>query len=132
MPKSVTEIGSSAFSGCCSLKNIEIPNGVREILDGAFYGCTSLTNVIIPENVTHIWGGPTSGGGAFEDCTALKEVYCKPTTPPSLPKYSSGRCYVFNANASGRKIYVPTESVDAYKKANGWKVYAEDIVGYEF
>ncbi len=59
---------------------------------------------------------------AFADCSALKEVYCEPTTPPS------GGFDMFDNNASGRKIYVPTASVDAYKAADGWKEYADAIV----
>jgi hypothetical protein len=35
--------------------------------------------------------------------------------------------YVFGTNASGRKIYVPSESVDAYKAAEKWSTYAADI-----
>lgn len=29
-------------------------------------------------------------------------------------------------------IYVPTNSVAAYKAADGWKDYADKIVGYDF
>jgi hypothetical protein len=43
------------------------------------------------------------------------------TTPPTL-EYE-----VFENNASGRKIYVPAASVDAYKAAEGWSEYADDI-----
>lgn len=49
-----------------------------------------------------------------------------PTTPPSIDRY------VFEGNAWGRKIYVPTESVEAYKAAEYWSEYATDIVGYDF
>ncbi|MBQ5752846.1 MAG: hypothetical protein IIV91_01375, partial [Alistipes sp.] len=72
----------------------------------------------------------TIGCYAFKNCSALKEVYCKPTTPPILDSYSY--CYVFDGNASGRKIYVPTASVDAYKAASRWSSYASAIEPYEF
>lgn len=39
---------------------------------------------------------------------------------------------MFYINASGRKIYVPVESVEAYKSASGWKNYADAIVAYDF
>ena len=60
-------------------------------------------------------------------CESLTSVYCEAITPPSL-----GDSYVFNRNGSGRKIYVPTESVDAYKSATNWSEYASAIVGYDF
>ena len=52
----------------------------------------------------------------------MVRVYCKSTTPPT-----SGN-YVFENNAVGRRIYVPADSADAYRVANGWKNYAEAIV----
>ena len=39
---------------------------------------------------------------------------------------------MFDGNASNRKIYVPMESVEAYKSAEYWKNYADAIVGYDF
>lgn len=39
---------------------------------------------------------------------------------------------MFYENAWGRKIYVPRNSVDAYKSATDWRDYASDIVGYDF
>jgi hypothetical protein len=43
-----------------------------------------------------------------------------------------GGSSVFDNNASERLIYVPTESVDAYKSAENWSEYADAIVGYGF
>ena len=121
IPDSVTSIGYNAFSFCASLTSVTIGNGVTEIGDSAFYGCTSLTSVTIPDSVTKI------RGVAFFDCTSLTEVYCKPTTPPSVVGWD-----VFYGNASGRKIYVPAASVEAYKAAEYWSNYAANIVGYNF
>jgi hypothetical protein len=48
-------------------------------------------------------------------------------TPSSL-----GIGFVFDNNGSDRKIYVPMESVNAYKSATHWSNYADAIVGYDF
>lgn len=117
---SVTKIGINAFANRDSLTSITIPNSVTEIEDWAFYDCTSLASVTIGNGVTSI------GNYVFNNCSSLKEVYCKATTPPA----SSSD--IFSNNSSDLKIYVPSESVDAYKNASGWSGYTSDIVGYNF
>ena len=146
---SVTTIGENAFRGCSSLQEFNgkfasedgrcliidgvlnsfapaglteytIPDSVTTIGDNAFNFCLSLTSVTIPDSVT------TIGNSAFSWCESLTSVYCKATTPPDEG------FYMFYKNASDLKIYVPMESVEAYKSASGWSVYASSIVGYDF
>ncbi|MBO7264440.1 MAG: leucine-rich repeat protein [Alistipes sp.] len=120
IPDSVTTIGDLAFYNCSRLTSVTIPNSVTTIGEGAFEGCSSLTSVTIPNSVTKI------GEGAFSYCSRLTSVYCKAATPPV------GNWDMFEGNTSDRKIYVPMESVEAYKSASYWKNYADDIVGYNF
>ena len=47
-------IASSAFKGCTTLTNIDIPNSVKVIGQSAFDGCTALTSISIPHSVTSI------------------------------------------------------------------------------
>ena len=99
------------------LTDYTIPDGVTKIGRCALNGCDNLTNITIPESVRSI-------GDYGLYCENLKEIYCKPSTPPSLGYYD-----VFPSSA---KIYVPTKSVNAYKAANGWNKYTNPIVGYDF
>ena len=143
IPDSVTSIGERAFYNCTSLTIVTIGNGVTSIGSSAFNYCTSLTSITIPDSVTSIGdhafqncssltsvtigkGVKTIRNYAFSYCSSLTSVYCKPTTPPNRGSD------IFDDNASGRKIYVPTASVEAYKTAENWSEYAADIVGYDF
>ena len=116
----LTTIGEWAFCACSSLTSLTIPDSVTTIGEFAFRDCSSLINVTIPDSVT------TIGGGAFWECGSLTSVYCKAATPPT------GGSIMFDNNASGRKIYVPMESVEAYKSASYWSNYSSYIVGYNF
>lgn len=114
---------SQMFAGCSSLLNIpNLPATTfgKKPYTNMFSNCTSLKNITISE------GTKVIGEQQFYFCTSLKEVYCKPTTPPT------GASFMFSYNAAGRKIYVPRASVNAYKSAYGWSSYDDAIVGYNF
>lgn len=69
IPEGVTSVGSSAFWGCSSLKEIHLPESITSIGSSAFRGCKSLKEINIPKSVTSI------GARAFEGCISLKEIY---------------------------------------------------------
>ena len=117
IPSSVTRIQDNAFYGCSALTSITIPNSVTDIYDNAFRGCSALTSITIPRSVTWI------GDSAFKNCSSLISIIIEATIPPYLCQSS------FDNNASGRKIYVPAESLNAYKTAPSWSrsPYTSDI-----
>ena len=121
IPNSVTSIGASTFRDCTSLKRVTIGNSVTSIGNLAFWGCTSLNEITIPNSVTEI------GDMAFAECSSLRLIYCEPTTPPM-----GGYAMFASENIWLRTICVPRNSVDTYKSADGWKEYADDIVGHDF
>ena len=107
IPNSVTSIGDSAFINCTTgLTSITIPNSVTTIGQYAFYNC-SLTSVTIGNSVTSI------GAGAFGDCNNITSITSLNTTPPTIKSYTL-------PTITSYTIYVPTESVSAYKAAQYW------------
>ena len=52
IPQNIESIGSVAFYGCNTIKEVIIPESVIQIGDGAFAGCDSLKKITIPRN-TH-------------------------------------------------------------------------------
>ena len=114
IPSSVTSIGQSAFNQCKGLTSINIPNGVTSIGGSAFAGCTGLTSITIPNGVTSI------GNQAFYNCNHLTSITIEATTPPTLGANAFG-------NTNNCPIYVPAESLEAYKTAKNWSTYADRI-----
>ena len=132
IPNSVTTIGKRAFSDCPYLTSVTIGNGVTTIGGMAFYRCFSLTSVTIPNSVT------TIGSGAFSDCRSLTSI----TIPNSVTTIGNSAFYYCNEikqiiseaampplcfnnvfdwiNTKECKLFVPKNSIDAYKRASGW------------
>lgn len=107
------------------IKECVIPENVQEIQTYAFEHCRDLQTVTIPNGCTKI------NNGVFSDCTSLKTIYCKATTPPVLED-GFGATSVFYNHRNDLIIYVPRASVNAYKNADKWKSYASYIAGYNF
>lgn len=101
-----------------SLTSYDIPDGTERIRYGAFHNYTALTSVTIPASVTII------SERAFMDCTSLQSITCYGNTPPNMSYTISTQAPFYNTNNC--PIYVPSDSVDAYKTA--WPTYASRIV----
>ena len=112
IPNSVTSIGKYAFYNCTSLTSVTIPNSVTSIGTEAFHRCLGLTSVTIPNSVTKM------DAKAFAYCTGLTLVTCESLTPPSM-----GTSVFYGVKCSKIPLYVPAESVTAYKTADQWKEF---------
>ena len=113
IPNSVTSIGESAFENCTGLTSITFPNSVTSIGNLAFNSCSGLTSITIGNSVTWI------GDYAFRNCTMATSITCEATTPPLLGSSND----LSNVTA----VYVPSESVEAYKNATNWSYYSDVI-----
>jgi uncharacterized repeat protein (TIGR02543 family) len=116
LPDGVTSIGYEAFWNCSNLTEITLPNGLTSIGNYAFENCSSLKEITLPAGVTSI------GGSAFYYNTGLRSIINLNPDPIYIDSY------VFNGvNKSVCELTVPSSSVDAYKDANGWREFYDNI-----
>lgn len=116
-PSSLKFIGDYAFY-VSALESVNIPDNVYNIGKDAFWQNSGLTDVHIGSGITYI------GNDAFNGCSALTSVTITATNPPELHNAA-----VFN-NTNNCPIYVPCDSVNAYKTAQNWSTYASRIQAY--
>ncbi len=93
---------------------VAIPNSVEIIGEYAFSQCRALRSVNIPSRVT------TIESYAFSYCKSLTSVTSEIVEPLSLPSD-----VFFNASVANATLYVPAESVEAYKNADQWKDFGQ-------
>lgn len=129
LPSEVKVIGPLAFA-FCGLSVINIPEGVTEICRDAFTWATKLAPLTLPASLKKIHSfafsfvNETYGGFEFD---------CLSTTPPEfVPEYDEDNNPSYSFGTQINAIHVPAQSVDAYKSAKGWELYADVIVGYDF
>lgn len=68
LPDSIKSVGSSAFEGCTSIKEIKLGSGAESLGGFAFANCTGITSLTVPANVTSM------ERGVFSGCTELTEL----------------------------------------------------------
>ena len=105
------------------LKTVVIGECVPAIVGECFADCANLTSVIIEGNTSIDNYSFARNNGHLTSITMYS------TTPPSCATsafkyYKSGSGYV---PMTSIKIYVPSQSVNAYKAASGWSTYASKI-----
>lgn len=114
-PLRISTINTGTFAGCSALTSLTIPSGITAIGRGGVQDCRNLASVVLPSTLTSV------GQTAFYLDSSLTEVYCYATTPPSLGSYA------FYSIGSNPTLYVPSESVNAYRNS-GWSEYFSNIL----
>ena len=110
-PATLQALSYSSFSNCDNLKVVFMHYGLISIYADAFNNCRNLQTVKLPSTVTRF------GNRAFLNCSNLEILYVNAKTPPKL--YQSN---TFGGTKKTR-LYVPYESINAYKSAEEWNTW---------
>ena len=117
IPDTVLSIGTYIFSGDTNLESVYLGTGLTQIPMYAFATCPSLTGVTFPATITDIGTFAFNTGN-----TGLEEIRFEGLVPPTLA--STGNS--LGPTGFTFPIYVPCQSLDAYKTAFGTR-YATRI-----
>lgn len=139
IPDGIKGIGSSAFSGCESLREVFIPASVESVGQKAFlfcvnlqrmhwnalestvpvscfHGCSSLEEVVLSQNVNNIKGMAFYG-------TSLRNITILNGTP--FPFVTGNDMDTFEKSVfANATVYVPEGSLDLYRSAEGWSQFS--------
>ena len=105
-----------AIGSCSQLTHMVLPPSVETSGEGLNQHCTKLLLWVSPPNYK------SGGNNSFYNCRALKAIIFNAITPPTIPSY-------FLTYSTG-KLYVPDNSIEAYKAASGWSGYESKIYGH--
>ncbi|MGM9863086.1 MAG: leucine-rich repeat domain-containing protein [Lepagella sp.] len=122
IPASVSDIGKSAFEKCSSLKTFRFPAALKAVNGKTLYENLALVSVTLPDSLESM------AAYAIANCASLREVYAPGKTPAALDPDLEP---FFQLDMSAITLYVPKESVEAYKAAPVWKDFGK-IQGHEF
>ena len=117
---------NNVFDGA-KFSKVIIGDNVTTIGDYAFWSIETLNDVEIGKNVSSL-GRMAFSYGSSRD--SARNIFIKAVVPPTVGYKSFGFVNSDNGFETIDNIYVPTESVDAYKMK--WSNYSDRIVGYEF
>jgi uncharacterized protein YjdB len=117
VPEGVTTLEGSSFD-YSRITSLSLPASLTTIMN-AIYN-SQLTTLTIPANVTTMWSDAVSSNDN------LTTMIINATVPPKTLWDGDSDIIVSN-NENLTAIYVPNESVEAYKTAKGWKSNAEII-----
>ena len=99
------------------LKEIKFNNTLTTIFVNAFLNCVRLRKLDLPASLEHI------SAGGFQGLVFMETYIFRNTIPPTLANASN--CITVTPNLT--KIYVPDDSVSAYKTATNWATYESYI-----
>lgn len=108
LPDNFTVLPDGMYQCCASLPSFVIGNKVEEIEQEAFYWCFALKEITFGEKVAKI------GSKAFYGDTAIEKVVCLNPQPAAGAVFEDA---VYNTAT----LIVPEGSIEAYRKAEGWK-----------
>ncbi len=118
-----TDIFSTAFQGCSSLKSFVVAEGCLTIGNQAFSDCTSLEEVTLPSTFK------TGNNNMFKNCTSLKKVYLK---SKEAVNWQAGQTVTYKAFAGVDSVEIIASADSYFASSNDGIIYSADYKQIEY
>ena len=113
---SITSIGSFAFSGCRSLKEVDLTSLKVTSLGYGVFMTSNIEIVYLPKTLTEL-------KQAVFSSTPLKHIFAYTTTPSTMYDSSTNSPTFEGVDKESCVVHVPQGRVNTYKAAGGWKEF---------
>jgi hypothetical protein len=114
LPLSLKELGEESLSEVDSLVHLIIKDSVERIGDWAL-ACRRITHLTLGSGVKSV------GVDFFVPLHRLNvDIYSRAINPPLIYNLKSNTPFLSNCHVDRTNIYVPAQSLNAYRQADGW------------
>ena len=144
LAEGINTIETMAFSGS-SIKYLELPLTLRTISELGLGGLNEVSKLIVKDSIEEIGdfafvmkklSDLTFGSGLqtvsenFIVTNIAINIYCRAINPPII-SLSGSATSLDKVVSLGSRLLVPRQSINAYRQADGWKNFGENILPIE-
>ncbi len=143
IPEGVETLSMFAIAGSDSVRYLELPLSLKRMEVGSIGALKNLNRLIIKDSIQSIDAiglflselnsltlgeGLQSVGSDFIYTDKELSLYCRATTPPTVRQ---SQYFIPQIISNGSRLFVPRNSLNAYRNADGWKNFGSNIFPIE-
>lgn len=144
----IEDIGPVAFTCLYSLRYLEMPAALKRIQALSFTHLDSLKQLIVKDSIGELAGSSFRLMGKLEKITLganlkkvdpdfitmspnVSEIILRAPIPPAVIYGSNNHTFLPENIKNGCRLLVPQKSIKAYKQADGWSQFGDNIFPIE-
>lgn len=120
----VTSIADAGFRNNINIQKVTIEEGVVDMGNHVFRDCSSLSTITIPSTVTAI------SNHAFNGTSSLTALILRRSVV-AHGSITSGATQMLSNTPASLKIFVPQDSINAYRTEPNWAIHSSKFVALE-
>ena len=145
IPEGIAQIQAGAMLGAVHLKYLELPLTLKSLSTLVLAEADSLNKLVVKDSVETleryslgclglseltIGSRVSSVNNDFLQTDSVVNIYFRTNFPPTIQNYNAST-FLSEIIARGSRLLVPRQSINAYRQADGWKNFGENILPIE-